>query len=139
MIDDELVEIEAGPEDLVFYAHRAFDASLQIKAWQREAAIAKSVIEQLQADKKAVYQTDFGPVIANKINGGTTATVEVKTLVADYELTVTELRRLLETATINAKAWEKDDTPLGELIRAHTTRKARSGYLSVSIGTKPVS
>jgi len=137
MVDDELVEIEAGPEDLLMYAQRAFDAQLQTKAWQRQAAIAKSVIDQLQPDKKAVYETDFGPVIANRYSGGTTSTVEVKTLVADYELTVTELRRLLDTATINAKAWEKDETPLGELVRAHTTRKQRAGYINISVGTKP--
>ncbi len=137
MIDDELVEIEAGPEDLLMYAQKAFDAGLQIKAWQRQAAIAKSVIDQLQPDKKAVYETDFGPVIANRYSGGTTSTVEVITLVDNYELSMSEMIRLLKTATINAKAWEKDETPLGKIVQAHTTRKARNGYLNISIGTKP--
>jgi len=135
-IDDELVEVEVGPEDLTKFVQNAWDANLQVKAWQRQLAIAKGVIDQLQPEKKAVYDTDFGPVIASRVSGGTTSEVDLKALIANFELTTNEMKLLLESAVIQAKAWEKVDTNLGALVREHTRTKPRKGYINVSVGTK---
>ena len=135
-IDDELIEVEEGDQNLAMWAQRAFEAGLQVKAWQRQAILAKGVLDELQKDKKSAYDTDFGSVIVNRISGGSTSEVDIKRLVAEFELTSAEMKRLLETASVPAKAWRDDDTNLGALVREMTLSKPRAGYLKVELGTR---
>lgn len=97
VIDDELIEIEEGPENLAKYVHDFYVANLQAKAWQQKKAIASAAIQALQPERKAVYPMDIGEVVISKRDGVRRLELDQEKFLA-AEFTDMEIQALLAAA-----------------------------------------
>ena len=148
VIDDELIEIEEGPENLAKYVHDFYVANLQVKAWQQKKAIASAAIQALQPEKKAAYAMDIGEVVISKRDGVRRLEFDWDKL-ARAELTAREWEKLVTSATAfdreridpglkgsDPAKW-KPTTPLGEVV-ASCYKKGEPGqpFVVAQVGTR---
>lgn len=135
IVGDELIEIDEGSESLLRYVHKAKEAADQVKAWERVGAIAKAAIEELQPEKKASYETDFGTLVVSKRAPTFTNKVNVEKLL-DWELKKEELEAIVRGAgTINPKNIDANPDLL-KIIADCTEQSPRKGFIVIETGTK---
>jgi hypothetical protein len=148
VIDDELIEIEEGPENLAKYVHDFYVANLQVKAWQQKKAIASAAIQALQPERKAAYTMDIGEVVISKRDGVRRLELD-KELLASVELKQEEMAKLVMAATgfnreqvdpglkaADPKKWAPT-TPLGTFL-ASCLKRGEPGqpFVVAQVGTR---
>jgi len=148
VVGDEVVEVEEGDDNLLLYVQKALYASMQIKAWEQQKAIAHAVIDKLQDQRTAAYRTDFGTIKASKRDGRANLELD-KLRFAEAEFTRDEVARLIEAANsfsreaidpglkgTDPRKW-KPTSPLGKLF-ADCLRLGEpgKGFIVVSVATE---
>ena len=137
----ELEEIELGGDDLKYYVFQREIANRQIKAWEQRRAMCNQVIDQVQEDRVAVYDSDLGDIKVTKRGPSYTAAPNMEALLKE-ELTRDDLRTLLAASKGidlskvdpglrgSDPATMKPTTNLGKLVKEFLARTPyKAGYI----------